>query len=91
MNNKWNFNYLEKELKNYDKRDEFLECSRFGWPLNAEDTEVCSEIPKNQKGAQENFTELQKYIKKEIDRKSVIGPFLKKSFRESSPFFSFRY
>ena len=63
-------------MKDYDDR-KVLEYLRFGWPLNAYDTQENSKIPPNQKGAREHPDEIRSYLKKELKAGSIIGPFIK--------------
>ena len=60
VNGKWDFEYLESKLKNYNAQFEVMDMFRFGWPLNAEDTEVLPAVPSNQWGALENPEKIRK-------------------------------
>ena len=85
VNHKWNFGFVEKELAEYsDKR--VLDFFKFGWPLNAKNTEVNTNIPCNQAGARSNLVEVRKYLKKERESGSVIGPFRKNPFGKHARF-----
>ena len=64
VNNKWNFEYLERELAEY-KDKKVLQFFKFGWELNAEGTELQEEVPRNQEGARENTDKVQQYLLKE--------------------------
>ena len=79
VNNVYNFNYIEKELEDYQDKD-VIKFFKYGWPLNAADTARQQEMPQNQKGAVENQKKLQEYIKAEIEQGTAIGPFRKNPF-----------
>ena len=70
----WLQDYLENWLQDYEDRDT-VQFLRYGWPLNAQNTEVSSEVPRNQVGARANVKELKEYLKNERFAGTVIGPF----------------
>ena len=79
VNDKLNFQYLERKLEGY-KDINVIKFLKFGWPLNAVNTAIREEVPKNQKGALEHPEELRKYVKEELKMGSIIGPFKKTPF-----------
>ena len=85
VNDNWNFDYLEEKLSDYHDR-EVIKYFKYGWPLNAQDTEIREEVPKNQAGVKENREEVRKYLQEEIDRGSVIGPFHTNPFGNEARF-----
>ena len=86
VNSNWNFEYLEKALVDFPDKNEILGFFKFGWPLNASDTAEQTKLPRNQKGACSNADAIGKFINKEINRGSIIGPFKKNPFGKSSRF-----
>ena len=46
VNNRLNFDYLEKELQDYPDR-EVIKYFKYGWPLNANNTVKDESIPPN--------------------------------------------
>ena len=66
-------------MKSYKDR-KVIKFMKFGWPLNETDPEAQSSVPPNQKGAQINVKEVQKYLRKEREAGSIIGPFTKNPF-----------
>ena len=74
VNHKLNFKYLENKLQNYNDKD-VIKFLKFGWPLNAINTDINTNVPPNQKGAREYPEELKKYVEAEIKLGSIIGPF----------------
>ena len=85
VNYDWDLDTLDEWLKDYKDRKlpEFL---KYGWPLNAYNTEINENMPRNQEGARENPEEIRKYLKKELEAGTVIGPFLKNPFGSSARF-----
>ena len=73
------FGYLEQALQGYDDKN-ILDFLKYGFPLNAINTDINEEIPSNQKGARENPEELEKYIAEEHKMGSIIGPFITSPF-----------
>ena len=88
VNGEWNFDYIETELKKCKSPDVkfLLDMFRFGWPLNAESTQEEGHIPPNQKGARDNPEQIDKYLKKELKRGSIIGPFKRNPFGKKARF-----
>ena len=85
VNDKWDFDYLERELQEYHDK-QVIEFFRYGWPLNAIDTEVQPQIPPNQKGARENGDKIDQYLRGELSNGSIIGPFLHNPFGKKARF-----
>ena len=85
VNKQWNTDLLEEWLIDYDDK-EVVKFIKYGWPLNAENTEVNTEVPPNQKGAQQNPQKIREYLQEEINNGSVIGPFIKNPFGKSARF-----
>ena len=75
----WNLNMLENWLKDYHDKD-LINYLRYSWPLNAQNTEENTNIPKNQTGAIMNETEVDKYIETELKHGTIIGPFKRNPF-----------
>ena len=80
VNEEWDFDYLEKSLKDYHGREEILNYFKYGWPLNVNNIGQQATIPPNQKGAREHIPQLGAFIKKELKRGSIIGPFKRNPF-----------
>ena len=73
-NEKYNYQYLEEELQEYEDKD-IINFLKYGWPLNAVDTDKQTHTVPNQKNARKNVEALRKYIKSEVNRGTAIGPF----------------
>ena len=74
VNYKWDFDYLEEELKEY-KDKEVLKFFKYGWELNATDTEEQGEVLRNQAGARINKEKVHNYLKGQHAARSILGPF----------------
>ena len=85
VNTNWNLEVLEEMLCNYEDK-EVLEFIKFGWPLNADNMTINSEKPKNQAGANAHPTEIDQYIKTELEYGAIIGPFDKNPFGPEARF-----
>ena len=70
----WNIELFEFYLQDYHDKD-IIKYFKFGWPIDLDRMEVNQETPINQKGARQNIDKLRSYVKNEIDKGSVIGPF----------------
>ena len=80
VNSNWNLDKLEEWLgESYEDKD-VINYLKYGWPLNAHDTDSQDKIPPNQAGAQANAAEVRDWIKQERNRGSIIGPFTKNPF-----------
>ena len=84
VNNNWNLDVMEKWLENY-KDKQLLEYLRYGWPLNAINTEINNTVPNNQQGVQD-FPKVRKYLKQELEAGTIFGPFLKNPFGKHARF-----
>ena len=80
LGNKWDLVKLEEWLGPEYEDKQIIEYLKYGWPLNAKDTEVQDVIPSNQTGAKKNVKEVREYLRKEWERGSLIGPFTKNPF-----------
>ena len=85
INHSWDLETLDDWLKNYSDR-KLLEYLKFGWPLNAYDTDTNESIPPNQQGARQNPNEIKEYLKKELEAGTIIGPFVKNPFSKVARF-----
>ena len=74
VNTSWDLDRLEVWLQNYQDKL-LMEFLHYGWPLNAYNTTILEEIPRNQKGVEEFPDQVQEYIDKELQQGSIIGPF----------------
>ena len=81
VNHQYNFEFLEKELEKYPDR-EVLDFMKYGWPLNADNTEKQKSEPVNQRNARINEEKLEKYIREEIRKGTAIRPFHTAPFEE---------
>ena len=59
---------------------------KYGWPLNAYDTAVNTQVPPNQQGARDHPDEIRTYLQKELQQGAIIGPFLKNPFGKNATF-----
>ena len=85
VNNEWNLDKLEEWLVDYHDK-EVVEYLKYGWPLNATQTEINNSIPANQSGVQSNPEQVCRYLQEEISRGSIIGPFTTNSFGKEARF-----
>ena len=85
VNNEWDLNKLEIWLEGYHDK-EIIKYLKYGWPLNAVDTAVNTEVPANQKGARQNPSKIRSYLKKELEAGSIIGPFKRNPFGKYARF-----
>ena len=74
VNSPWNLELFEELLQDYEDK-EIVKFMRYGWPINALNTDINHEIPNNQKGVTEIFHKVKAYMVDELQRKSVVGPF----------------
>ena len=65
INKTWNIEWLEQQLQGYEGVED-LKFIKYGWTLNASDTEENQRVPRNQAGARKNTQKLQEYINKEL-------------------------
>ena len=79
VNNTWNLDIFEKWLEGYHDK-QLIQYLKFGWPLNAINTEENLTIPENQAGALNNEREIDAYIAKELKYGAIIGPFNRNPF-----------
>ena len=79
VDNKWNIEFLHRNLKGFQDM-EVLQYLKYGWPLNARNTERQSKIPKNQTGARAQSEFLNDYINKQRRAGTIIGPFHRNPF-----------
>ena len=70
----WNLPLFEEMLKGYHD-SEILCFLKYGWPISADNIEINTNIPPNQKGARDNPCKLRSYIEEELRRNSIVGPF----------------
>ena len=85
VNSSWNFEYLNRRLQCYhDKR--VVEFFKYGFPLNANNTELQTSIPRNQKGARQHSKQINDYIKKQRKAGTIIGPFKRNPFGKYARF-----
>ena len=85
VNFEWNLQQLETWLEDYHDK-QVVEFLKYGWPLNAKNTEINTEIPRNQKGVEESPNAVRKYIQQELQRGTIIGPFLCNPFGKLARF-----
>ena len=85
VNTNWNLELMQKWLEDYHDT-KLIEYLIYGWPLNAVNTAINEEIPKNQKGATEHPQQIRKYLADEIKNGSIIGPFIENPFGEEARF-----
>ena len=85
VNRNWNLDLMDEWLEGYHDR-KVIDFLRYGWPLNATNTEVNTTVPPNQKGVQLHEIKITKYIQKELGYGSIIGPFLKNPFGKDARF-----
>ena len=85
VNNTWDLDLMEQWLKNY-KDVNLIQYLRFGWPLNTVETAQDNTIPANQQGARENPEEIRRYLKNELEKGAIIGPFKRNPFGKNARF-----
>ena len=74
-----NFEYLEKELADYKDRA-IIQLLRYGCPINYEGPGNLSRACHNHRGATDFPEHIERFLKREVEAASVMGPF------KSSPF-----
>ena len=81
----WNFEYLNKKLKNYHDK-EIIELLMFGFLIECDIH--CSEFnqPDNHTGARYFPNEIDAYLAKEINKGTLIGPFDENPFGKHARF-----
>ena len=79
VTNNFGFKYLEQQLEQYEDKL-IIQLLKFGFPLNAENTELQNKIPANQEGARINIEELRGYVKNQRAAGTIIGPFRRNPF-----------
>ena len=81
IKSRWDLNLLEKLLRKYEDK-EVVEWLKYGWPTgrlpNIDDPERSYS---NHKGGSEYPGDLEKYIKKELGKEAIMGPYKKIPFR----------
>ena len=79
MPSNFNFGFIEEKLTNYDDK-EVIDLLKFGFPLSHNGKTGSKEIPHNHTGATFYPEEMKRILSKEIEHKSIIGPFKKSPF-----------
>ena len=79
----WNIEKLEQLLEGYHDK-EIIEFFKYGWPIDAHNTEINTNIPHNQKGVHENLDQVKECLQDELNRGSITGPFQVNPFGENS-------
>ena len=51
VNTNWNLEKMEEWLEGYEDKQNVIQYLKYGWPLNAKETEAQKMIPSNQSGA----------------------------------------
>ena len=59
---------------------EIITFLKYGWPVETSDVTEYTDVPPNQRGARESPSDLDSYVKAEIDCKGIIGPFDRNPF-----------
>ena len=76
---------LDEWLRTYHDR-KVIDYMKFGWPLNAFNTEKNTSTPPNQKGARSNIEQVKQYLINERSNRNVIGPFKVNPFKDEARF-----
>ena len=69
----WNFEYLSKKLKNYHDQ-EVVDLLKFGFPIECK-VQGSMQVPANHTGADQHPEQIRYYIKTELNKGTLIGPF----------------
>ena len=85
VNSNWDTELMKTWLQDYHDSD-IMDYINYGWPLNAHNTAEVTEVPSNQQGALQHHEEMKRYIKKELEHGSIIGPFKSNPFDKSARF-----
>ena len=78
----FNFEYLHRELKDYCDK-EVIDLMQYGFPVGHNGKTGSREIPKNHKGAELYPEQMRNILQKEVDFKSVLGPFTYPPFEDA--------
>ena len=70
---KWDLELFKSLLTGYEDQ-EVITLLKYGWPIDVQSEPVEVVTPPNQKGARENFQDVEDYISKELKQQSIIGP-----------------
>ena len=80
MQSNWNYEYLEKELKDYEDKVVAQFC-KFGWPINIENANfTVRSPPRNWRSATNYAAQMDAYVERETRLGTLLGPF------DSNPF-----
>ena len=83
LESKWNVSYLEKELVDYEDK-EVAQLCKFGWPINISSTEFKGRgPPRNWRSATDFPDEMDRYIQREVQLGTLLGPFRANPFTSS--------
>ena len=75
LESKWNVSYLEKELVDYEDK-EVAQLCKFGWPINISSAEFKGRgPPRNWRSATDFPDEMDRYIQREVQLGTLLGPF----------------
>ena len=81
----WNLDLFEELLKGYHDQ-QLVPFLWFGWPIETSDVAHLDKKLLNQKGARDNLDRLRAYVREEVDRGAVIGPFAKNPLGKGARF-----
>ena len=82
VDSKWNLQRFAELSTQYEDK-EVVEWMKYGWPSGRLPTlGPPAKMFKNQKGATDYLAALKKYIRKELEKGAVLGPFQKIPFKE---------
>ena len=84
-NSTWNLDKFESYLTNYHDI-EVIKYLKYGWPINTKDTVVLADMPRNQKGVDENEQKMINYLECELRNKAIVGPFRDNPFGKIARF-----
>ena len=76
---KFNFEYLEKALQNYEGKI-IIDMLKYGFPLGHDGKSGSKDVPRNHTGARFYGKQVTQLLESELENKAVIGPF------DQSPF-----
>ena len=74
----WNFESMQKQLANYHDK-EVIELLKYGFPIEC-NTQGQGRVHPNHRGVQNNPQVIRKYIKKQLQAGTMIGPFKENPF-----------
>ena len=85
INSKWNLKNFENQLRSYQNK-QVVELLRYGFPIECDEKIGTYAVPENHRGTTEFEVKVSEYLSKQINNKTLIGPFKVNPFGEHARF-----